>query len=89
MMANLGTVDSIIMTGGIGAKNKEQREMLLSGLNFFGIDLDIEKNKEVFNCESIISSETSKIPIYVIPTNEEKEIAKQCKKVIEKGKKYE
>ncbi len=89
MMANLGVVDSIIMTGGIGAKNKEQREMLLSNLNFFGIDLDKEKNSEVFNFESIISSDTSRIPIYVIPTNEEKEIAKQCKKVIEKGKKYE
>lgn len=89
MMANLGTVDSIIMTGGIGAKNKEQREMLLSNLSFFGIDLDKKKNNQVFNFESIISSENSRIPIYVIPTNEEKEIAKQCKKVMEKGRKYE
>jgi len=81
MMSNLSNVDSIIMTGGMGAKNQGQRELFLSNLDYFGINLDIEKNNEVFDIESIISSNDSKIPIYVIPTNEEVEIAKQCQKL--------
>ena len=43
--------------------------------------LDKEKNKSAFNIESIISAKDSKIPIYVIPTNEELEIAKQSQKI--------
>lgn len=82
MMANLDRIDSIIMTGGIGAKNSEQRELFLSNLEQFGINLDNEKNNRVFDEESLISSVQSKIPIYVIPTNEELEIANQCKKIM-------
>lgn len=82
MMANLEKVNSIIMTGGMSAKNKEQRELFLSGLTQFGIFLDKNKNDEVFDTESIISTDNSNIPIYVIPTDEEKEIAIQCKKLM-------
>lgn len=81
MMSNLSHIDSIIMTGGIGTKNKDQRQLLLSDLEYFGLKLDKEKNKEIYDVESIISSNDSKIPIYVIPTNEELEIAKQCLKI--------
>lgn len=84
MLANMESVDSIIMTGGMSAKNKEQRELFLSNLNQFGILLDRDKNRDVFDTEAIISSEKSNIPIYVIPTDEEKEIANQCKKLIKK-----
>lgn len=86
MMANLNHVESIIMTGTISSKNIEQREMLLSNLEFFGIELDKNKNKLLFNQEGIISTDSSKIPIYVIPTNEELEIARQCKKVLERSR---
>ena len=84
MLANMESVDSIIMTGGMSAKNKEQRELFLSNLNQFGILLDRDKNRDIFDTEAIISSEKSNIPIYVIPTDEEKEIANQCKKLIKK-----
>lgn len=84
MMANLNKIDSIILTGGISAKNKEQREMLMSNLEQFGLVLDKEKNKSIFDTESIISTKKSKIPIYLIPTNEELEIANQCEKVMVK-----
>lgn len=81
MMSNLNTIDSIIMTGGMGSKNIDQRELFLSNLDYFGLKLDKEKNKSAFNIESIISAKDSKIPIYVIPTNEELEIAKQSQKI--------
>lgn len=81
MMSNLDSIDSIIMTGGMGSKNIDQRELFLSNLDYFGLKLDKDKNKSVFDIESIISAQDSKIPIYVIPTNEELEIAKQCQKI--------
>lgn len=81
MMSNLNNIDSIIMTGGMGSKNTEQRELFLSNLEYFGLKLDKDKNKTVFDIESSISTIDSKIPIYVIPTNEELEIAKQCQKI--------
>lgn len=84
MMSNLTKLDSIILTGGMGAKNKEQRELFLSNLDLFGLKLDKNKNNQTFDTEAIISCDESKIPIYVIPTNEEMEIAKQCKKIKEK-----
>lgn len=84
MMANMEKIDSIIMTGGMSSKNKEQRELFLSNLNQFGISLSKEKNNEVFDEEAVISTVDSNISIYVIPTDEEKEIADQCKKLIKR-----
>lgn len=84
MMSCLDKIDSIIITGGMGAKNKEQRQLFLENLNQFGINLDIEKNEKVFDIEAVISSNSSRIPIYVIPTNEEKQIANECKQLIKR-----
>ena len=86
MMVNLSRIDSIVLTGGIGEKNKEQREMLLSDLDAFGIVIDKEKNNQCFNNESIISDNSSRIPIYVIPADEEREIANQTSKLLIKKK---
>jgi len=85
MMVNLGRVDSIIMTGGMSAKNKEQREMFLSNLQQFGIEIDSEKNSQIFDCEGLISNNNSNIPIYVIPTDEERKIADECKKLVKRS----
>ena len=84
MMANIDKVDSIIFTGGIGAKNKEQREMLLRSLSNYGIEIDRELNNKCFNTEMIISSHSSRIPVYVVPADEEKEIASECVKLIKR-----
>lgn len=86
MMANLPRIDSIILTGGIGEKNKEQRKMLLSGLETFGIIIDKEKNSQCFNTDAIISTSDSKIPVYVVQSDEEQEIANQTFKVLMKRK---
>lgn len=73
--------ESIILTGGMGTKNKEQREMFLDDLEQFNIIIDKEKNNKIFDSEAIISTEKS-LPIYIIPDNEEKEIATECVKVL-------
>lgn len=86
MMSNLAKVDSIILTGGMNTKNHQQREMLMSGLENFGIKIDTDINRKIFDQEAVISTADSKIPIFVIPTNEELEIANQCKKLIKEVK---
>ena len=80
-MMSINRPESIILTGGMGTKNKEQREMFLEDLEQFNIIIDKEKNNKVFDSEAIISTDKS-LPIYVIPDNEEKEIATECVKVL-------
>jgi acetate kinase len=74
-MAVLGNVDAITFTGGIGENVPLVREKSLSNMEMFGIKIDIEKNKEITGKEGEISSEDSKVKVFVIPTNEELRIA--------------
>jgi len=74
-MAVLGNVDAITFTGGIGENVPLVREKSLSNMEMFGIKIDIEKNKKIIGKEGEISSENSKVKVFVIPTNEELRIA--------------
>ncbi len=75
-MAVLGHVDAIIFEGGIGEHNLDEVVKSVEGLEEFGIVVDKTNiNDECY--EGIISKPESKIPMYVIPTNEELEIAKE------------
>ena len=76
-------LDYIVFTGGIGENQINVRKGIIENLRFVGIELDLEKN----NCrgeEKIISKDTSKVKIYLIPTNEELMIARDTKRLIEK-----
>ncbi|KPK95613.1 acetate kinase [bacterium SM23_31] len=73
--AAMGGLDTIVFTGGIGENSPRTREKSLEGLEFQGIELDIKKNKEAIGMEKEISSENSRVKIFVIPTNEELVIA--------------
>ncbi len=68
-------VEAIVFTAGIGENSDVIREMVCKDLDFFGIELDKEKNSTRGTLE--IQSENSKVKLLVIPTNEELEIAKQ------------
>ncbi|MEG2276168.1 MAG: acetate kinase [Clostridia bacterium] len=82
-MAAIGEIDAVVFTGGIGENNVGEREMILSGLQHIGIDLDKEKNREAtLGKEQRVTSAISKIPVWVIPTNEELEIAKETIRLI-------
>ena len=79
----LGGVDYIVFTGGIGENQFNIRKLACDKLKFAGIELDEEKNK-VRSEEQEISSENSKVKIYVIPTDEELMIAKETLRLIKK-----
>ena len=74
MVVPLGGIDMLTFCGGIGENGFEERERICKYLEFLGIKLDTEKNK-VKGKETIISSDDSKVPVYVIPTNGEQMIA--------------
>lgn len=74
--AALGGVDVIVFTAGIGENSFETRADILNGLEFLGVELDLDRNK-VFGETALISKDSSKVKVYVIPTNEELMIAKE------------
>lgn len=74
-LAALGNVDAIIFTGGIGENVPLVREKSLSNMENLGIIIDKEKNEKTIGKEGEINKETSKIKVFVIPTNEELRIA--------------
>ena len=80
----IGGADAIIMTGGIGENSTEVRERILKRLGALGIKLDRAANK-VRGEQKVISTKDSKIPVVVIPTNEELMIARDTVRVLGKG----
>jgi len=77
----LNGVDMIAFTAGIGENGIDTRKDVIESLSVLGIKLDEEKN----NCrgkETIITTDDSKIPCYVIPTDEEVMIARDTYNII-------
>lgn len=79
--AELGGVDGIIFTAGIGENSAWVREKSCAGLEFLGAKIDSELNDK--NAE-IISTNDSTTKVLVIPTNEELMIAKETMTIISK-----
>ena len=82
-IVNMGGVDVIVFTAGVGENSPETREECLKDLEFLGLTLDREKNK-VRGKLAEISQADSKIKAYVVPTNEELMIAKETVELIGK-----
>lgn len=74
--AAMGGVDVIVFTAGVGENAIETREGCVEGLEFLGIEIDKDKNKVRGELKDV-SKDTSKVKIYVVPTNEELMIAEE------------
>ena len=72
--AAMNGVDAIVFTGGIGENDANLRKEVCANLGFLGAFIDDEANAK--RGENKISTEDSKVAIYVIPTNEELAIAR-------------
>ena len=79
-LAVLGRVDAITFTAGAGQNSPAIRAATLSGLAALGIEIDAQRNQDG---EEIISADGSRVMVCVVPTDEELEIAAQCRKVLE------
>ena len=82
-LVNLGGADAIVFTAGIGENTPDMRAAILENTEFLGIKIDDEKNKKAIRgAQMEISSDDSKIKVFVIPTNEELMIAKETAELI-------
>lgn len=83
LMGLLGGIDALVFTGGMGENAVAIREQILSGLAWTGISFEQEKNAKLpRGQETMISSASSKIQVWVIPTNEEIVIATHTRETL-------
>jgi acetate kinase len=80
--AAMGGVDVVIFTGGVGENGWETRQEVAGGLEFMGIEFDVEKNTKLRGKEAIISKPNSKVTVMVVPTNEELVIAQDTFEIV-------
>jgi acetate kinase len=76
----MGGLDALVFTGGIGENSPEVRAEVCKGLEFMGIEIDEQRNK---NRETILSTDSSRIPVLRVPTNEELVIARDTNRIVE------
>jgi acetate kinase len=81
--AAMGGVDLLIFTGGIGENGSETRENICRDFEFMGLEFDKSTNAGVRSKEVIISKDSSRVTVMVIPTNEEFVIASETKEIVD------
>ena len=74
-------VDYIVFTGGVGENQINIRKGICEQLEFMGVEIDVEANN-MRGEEKVISKPSSKVKVYVIPTNEELMIAKETERLV-------
>ena len=85
--AIMNGIDAVLFTGGIGENSWEVREAVCADMSYFGIEIDRELNKTVKGKLMKISTPSSKVEVWVVPTNEELLIARDTLAVIAKNAK--
>ena len=83
----MGGVDAIVFTAGIGENAANVREDIIDRLDFLGIKLDKEANN-VRGVERVISTDDSTAKVLLVPTNEELEIARDVERLKAQAGKY-
>lgn len=81
-LALLGGADTIVFTAGVGENHVPLRAAACAGLEWFGIEIDAERNASSASGARVISSDSSRVTVLVVPTDEEAEIARQTLEVV-------
>lgn len=81
--AAMDGIDALVFTAGLGENNPELRSRVCAGLSFLGIKIDEELNTVSHHQPNIVklSTDESKVLVYLIPTNEEKVIAQDTERL--------
>lgn len=77
--AVLNGVDAIVFTGGIGEHSDWMRGLVMSDMEYLGVDFDFEENKIYRDGLRELTKKDSKVRVLVLPTNEELSIARETK----------
>ncbi|MDD4078230.1 MAG: acetate kinase, partial [Eubacteriales bacterium] len=78
--AVMNGVDILVFTAGLGENSMGTREEICKNLGFLGVELDRDKNN-TRGKETDVSADTSKVRVFVIPTNEELMIARDTAEI--------
>lgn len=84
-LVELNGLEALVFTAGIGENRAEVRAAVCTGLDQLGFRLDPEKNACARAQEAVISTEDSSVKIMVIPTNEELVVAREVKRLLDRG----
>ena len=79
LAAALGGLDGLVFTGGIGQRDAKTRREVAAGCAWLGAELDEARND---GKEGLISAEGSRLPMWVVQTDEERVIAQQTAEVL-------
>mgnify|MGYP002672067583 CR=1 FL=1 len=82
--AEMGGVDIIVFTGGVGENQTDLRADVCKPLAFMGVEIDEAVNAKVRGEEAVISTAASKVKVCVIPTDEELMIARDTEAIVSK-----
>jgi len=84
--AAMNGLDAIVFTAGMGENNPELRERVCTDMEFFGIKIDKAVNDAAHHQSNIVklSTDDSRVAVYLIPTNEELMIARDTEAIINK-----
>lgn len=80
--AEMGGIDAIIFTGGVGENQTGVRKNVCAPLAFMGVKLNEELNAVTRGTETVISATESKVKVAVIPTDEELMIARDTNQIV-------
>ena len=85
-VASMGGLDTVIFTGGVGQGSAVVRALALQGLDCMGITLDDKRNREASGDEiSRISTDDSKVEVLVVPTDEERMMAREALRTLSRS----
>jgi len=86
-VASMGGLDAVIFTGGIGQGSAGVRALSLQGLECMGIVLDDKRNQEARGFDEVcrISAANSKVEVLVVPTDEERMMAREALKALSRS----
>jgi acetate kinase len=85
--AVMGGVDVVVFTGGVGENSPSTRQEVCKNFEYLGLNFDENKNKGLRAKEAIISHDSSKVTVMVVPTNEELMIAEDTERILRALKK--
>jgi acetate kinase len=81
-LVELGGLDALVFTAGIGENRAEMRETICGGMEWLGVKLDPELNGRTRGVEGEVSAVDSKVRVLVIPTNEELVVAREVRRLL-------
>ena len=86
--AIMNGLDAVVFTAGIGENNPHLREIVCEDMEYFGIKINKELNAKTLRQPNIVklSTDDSKVAVYLIPTNEELVIARDTAAIVSAAK---